>query len=241
MGATGLSYWQSPVPAIPPAQFFLRARQNHGAMPPHGPMNTWRYTNNYTNLPFLYLSVRHLATYTLIQLLSLKGQMMKTWYRYLTLGVTIAGISAAGLGTAFSAPPSEQGDRGCGNGHGTSMGRSQDTAALQESMKQRMAQHDAALRDKLKLNREQQSAWQQYTAMKQANLPAPPAIPADGTRLTAPERMEKMLQSMREHENRLASQLDALKTFYATLTPEQQKIFDAEEPAMGPGRSQRPR
>ena len=52
-------------------------------------------------------------------------------------------------------------------------------------------------------------------------------------KLTSPERMEIMVERMKERENQMAAQLNALKTFYATLSPEQQKIFDAET---GPGR-----
>ena len=46
--------------------------------------------------------------------------------------------------------------------------------------------------------------------------------------MTSPERMQAMIDRMKAHEQALTDQLAALKTFYATLTPEQQKTFDSE-------------
>ena len=40
--------------------------------------------------------------------------------------------------------------------------------------------------------------------------------------------MQAMIDRMKAHEQALTDQLAALKTFYATLTPEQQKTFDSE-------------
>lgn len=46
--------------------------------------------------------------------------------------------------------------------------------------------------------------------------------------MTAPQRMQTMLDRMKEREGKMANQLAALKTFYNKLTPEQQKTFDNE-------------
>ena len=92
--------------------------------------------------------------------------------------------------------------------------------------KERMAKHQTELHDKLKLTAQQESAWKTYTeAIKPQDKMQRPN-PADWDKLTAPERMEKMVAAMKEHQSHMEKHLSALKTFYATLTPEQQKIFN---------------
>jgi Spy/CpxP family protein refolding chaperone len=44
--------------------------------------------------------------------------------------------------------------------------------------------------------------------------------------MSAPERMEARIAMSKERISRQETHLTALKTFYATLTPEQQKVFD---------------
>ena len=58
----------------------------------------------------------------------------------------------------------------------------------------------------------------------------------DFSRMTAPERLEKSQQFMKERDARMTKHLEALKAFYSTLSPEQQQIFEAETgPGPGPG------
>jgi hypothetical protein len=59
----------------------------------------------------------------------------------------------------------------------------------------------AAMRDKMKMNQ--------------------PKMP-----MTAPERMEMMSGMMKNRAEMMANMADAVKTFYATLTPEQKAKFD---------------
>jgi hypothetical protein len=44
--------------------------------------------------------------------------------------------------------------------------------------------------------------------------------------MSAPERMERMMTMMKEREGHMATHLAAMKTFYATLSPLQQQIFN---------------
>ena len=60
-----------------------------------------------------------------------------------------------------------------------------------------------------------------------------PAPTEDWRSLPTPERAERMLTRMKAHEAQMSAHVDALKTFYATLTPEQKKTFDAAH-AVGP-------
>lgn len=151
---------------------------------------------------------------------------MKKLNKYLLLGATALSFGVAGMGTAVSATPSDKPEWGCGYGPG--MDGKWDKAKNGERMKQHMQQRHAALHDKLKLNAQQEAAWQTYTAATMKNMTPPSWDREEMAKLSAPERMERMIQNMREREQRMTAQLESLKTFYATLTPEQKKIFDAE-------------
>jgi hypothetical protein len=83
------------------------------------------------------------------------------------------------------------------------------------------------MHDKLKLSATQEPAWKTFTdAITPGAMPARPDHAAM-EKMTAPERMEKMLALSKERQVKMESHLAALKTFYAVLTPEQKKIVDA--------------
>ena len=50
----------------------------------------------------------------------------------------------------------------------------------------------------------------------------------DFEKMSAPERLEKMLDGMKRHEARLQERLDATKAFYAKLSDSQKQVFDQE-------------
>ena len=131
-------------------------------------------------------------------------------------------IAAAALSTAVhAAPPApEQG----GPGRVAMQGTHQERHG--GDFKERMARRQAVLHDKLKLTGSQEAAWKTYVAA--ATPPAPPARPdrAQWEKMSAPERMERMMTRMKEREGHMATHLAAMKTFYATLSPLQQQIFD---------------
>ena len=96
-----------------------------------------------------------------------------------------------------------------------------------ERMKERMAKHQAKLHDKLKLTASQEPAWKTFiTSMTPPDMGKRPER-ADMMKLSAPERADKMLTMMKEREAHMGEHVAAMKTFYAVLTPEQQKTFDA--------------
>lgn len=134
----------------------------------------------------------------------------------------LIGMTVIGLGATAVAARADIGD--CGHmgpmgsyGHGWSG----------EKMQQRIAKHQADLHAKLKLSAAQEPAWKTFTDSMQPGAMMQRPDRAEMEKLAAPERMEKMLGLMKEREARMGSHLEALKTFYATLTPEQKKIFDA--------------
>lgn len=94
-------------------------------------------------------------------------------------------------------------------------------------MAERRAKRQQELHAALKLSASQEQAW---TAFVASTKPAEHAKRGDRraefAKLTAPQRMEKMIERQKERTAKMESRLAAIKTFYAVLTPEQQKVFD---------------
>ncbi len=98
-----------------------------------------------------------------------------------------------------------------------------------EKMREHMATRQAYLHDQLKLTAAQEPAWKTYiAAVTPTDMGKYMGDRAVMDKLPAPQRMEKHLQMMKDNEARMSTQLAALKTFYATLTPEQQQIFNKQ-------------
>jgi Spy/CpxP family protein refolding chaperone len=100
-------------------------------------------------------------------------------------------------------------------------------------MQARLDRHFATLKAQLKLNATQEGAWTTFTAAMKppADLLARRADYAQLAKMPTPERIDKMKALRAQHVADLTTAMDqrgeATKTFYATLTPEQQKVFDA--------------
>lgn len=104
-------------------------------------------------------------------------------------------------------------------------------------MHERMLKHMAALKAKLQLTATQESAWTTFTAsMQPVARTGPRPDRAEFAKLTTPERIDKMRAMRAERDAAMDKRTDATKAFYAALTPEQQKVFDANAmPHFGPG------
>jgi len=98
------------------------------------------------------------------------------------------------------------------------------------------AKRSAELKAKLKLAAEQEPAWNTFiSAVQPPSTPPRHPDPAEWAQLTTPERLNQMDARHQERSQQQAQRHQAIKTFYATLQPEQQKVFDAEAlPLMGP-------
>lgn len=143
-----------------------------------------------------------------------------TTFRKRVLTGLVAIMLGAGSFAAYADKP------GCGPGKEGRMSF--------EERAQRMEKRMTELHDKLKLNANQETAWKAYVArIKPEQRPQRPDR-AEFEKLTTPERMERMLGFMQERQKRMAERVEATKSFYAVLTPEQQKIFD-EQSRMGRG------
>lgn len=147
----------------------------------------------------------------------------------------VAGLLATAGFAAYSQGPGGMGmmdhDGGGRMGH---MGQG-DPA----KMEQMMAKRAAELKAKLKITPAQEGAWTTFTgAMKPpADMMAKRPDRAEMDKLTTPERIDKMqalrTQHMADMQANMSKRDDATKTFYATLTAEQKKVFDAEHARMG--------
>ncbi len=140
----------------------------------------------------------------------------------------IAGLLAV-TATSFAMGP--MGGQ-CEMGAGMHQGRmgNMDPVKMQSMMDKR----HAALKTQLKLTAAQEPAWTTFTAIMK---PAPDVMnkqrpdPAEMAKLSTPERIDKMRTLRAQHMSDMTAAMDkrgeAAKAFYAVLTPEQQKTFDA--------------
>lgn len=99
-----------------------------------------------------------------------------------------------------------------------------------ENMQARRAAHHEALKTKLQLTPEQEPAWLAFTARMEAGhgVQRPAARErVNWSMLSTPERLDKMQERMAERQTAMNQRFDAIRSFYATLNPEQQKVFDS--------------
>jgi hypothetical protein len=87
------------------------------------------------------------------------------------------------------------------------------------------------LHQSLKLTAAQEPAWAEWAGKAKAARSEWKERRNDfesWDKLTAVERLEKMLAKSKERQAKLETQIAATKTFYATLSPEQKTIFDQQ-------------
>lgn len=97
-----------------------------------------------------------------------------------------------------------------------------------------MAQRATALKAQLKLTPAQEPAWNTFTASMQPGERQARLDHKDMDKLTTPERIDRMRAMRAQHAAEADRRGEATKAFYAVLTPEQQKTFDARAQHMGP-------
>jgi len=98
-------------------------------------------------------------------------------------------------------------------------------------MEQHRAERQAKLRDSLKLNAQQQPAWDAFVASQAPHKKGDRAARPDRAAwasLSAPQRMQKGIDLQKQRTARMEQRLSSLNAFYAQLTPEQRKTFDAQ-------------
>ena len=152
---------------------------------------------------------------------------MKSVMNPLVIASLMAGFGFSAL--AQSGPMGGPGGdhRGMMGHHGMQGKGPMDPARMEEHM----AKRQAVLKVRLKVTADQEAAWSAFTnAMK----PSPDMLKrradmrAEMGKLTTPERIDKMKAMRGERDAEMDKHAAAVKTFYAVLTPEQKKVFDAQ-------------
>ncbi|MEY2633748.1 MAG: hypothetical protein RIR00_2402 [Pseudomonadota bacterium] len=154
---------------------------------------------------------------------------MKTAKTLLSTLFLSAGLAAALPALAFQG---DCGPGGPGAGGPGMMGMEGRGGDMRERMQERMTAHRQKVHDALKLTPDQETAWKKYSETMQPPAASERPSPEAWAKLSTPERAEKMLELSKKNQERMTAHVAALKTFYATLTPEQQKTFE-EQHAMG--------
>lgn len=110
-------------------------------------------------------------------------------------------------------------------------------AKMREQMNERAQARAKALHDILNITPDQEGAFQAFIA---AMKPPEGHRPMDGdhergetTVLTTPERLDRMAARMAEHQAAFQRRAEAIRHFYAALSPAQQRAFDAMPGMMG--------
>lgn len=104
---------------------------------------------------------------------------------------------------------------------------------MREHLREHRAQHHlkqlAQLKTQLQLQPAQEAAWTSFTQAMQPPA-TPPARPDRSAleKLRTPERIDQMEALHAQRQAEMKQRGEATKTFYAQLSPEQQKTFDAQ-------------
>ena len=102
------------------------------------------------------------------------------------------------------------------------------SAQMESHREARHQKHLNELKSALQLDSTQESAWHAFSAEMKAPVkrPARPQA-AEMEKMTTPERIDKMMAFKSERDAEMNKRITATKTFYASLNPTQQKVFDA--------------
>ena len=159
--------------------------------------------------------------------------------RRLLLGALLATSSAIALAQTPPPPVAATPAAGEAAAHGKHHGR-MDPAQRQQRMAEHRARRLAELKAQLKLVPAQEGAWTAYTAAMQppanAQRRGPRMDRAEFDKLTTPQRIDRMEQFAAERQAQMKQRGDAVKAFYAQLTPEQQKLYDDRAMRGGKGK-----
>ncbi|KQP12003.1 Spy/CpxP family protein refolding chaperone [Pseudorhodoferax sp. Leaf267] len=151
--------------------------------------------------------------------------MTRISFKHMVLSGLLASVAAAAVAqpapaatsNAPMAQPAERGARKPMPHH--------DPAQMQA----RMAERQAALKSQLQITPAQEPAWSAFTASLQRPAHAGPRPDRDALRsMTTPQRIELMRARHSERQAAMERRADATLRLYAALTPEQQKVFDAQ-------------
>jgi periplasmic protein CpxP/Spy len=146
------------------------------------------------------------------------------------LAAALAATLASGA-FAQSGPQSGSTSQGHAHAHGQGPGKAQgrmDPAKREAHFNQRMAE----LKQKLQVTGAQEAAWNNFTSAMQPPAGMQRPDHEAMARMTTPERIDQMQGMHAQRSAEMLRRTEAVKTFYAALTPEQRKVFDEQPMAM---------
>ena len=144
-----------------------------------------------------------------------------------TLRTTLlAGLAALSLGAAAGSQAQTQTQAQAQHPRAAHAPTADQRAQFEAKRAEFAAKRVARLHDELMITPAQEGAWKTFTASMK-----PPARPqqadhAAWDKLTAPQRMAKMIDLQKQRTTFMEQRLGAINSFYAVLTPEQKKVFD---------------
>ena len=145
----------------------------------------------------------------------------RPYFRPLLACAVLATASLGAMAQPAGGPPPD--------GHGKPHMARMDPAKMQERMHQRQAE----LKARLQLSPGQEAAWNSFVEAHK-----PPTRPQRMTReereqrraefaaMTTPQRLDQMQALKARRDAEMQGRADATRSFYAALTPAQQKVFD---------------
>lgn len=101
-------------------------------------------------------------------------------------------------------------------------------AASHGQWAERAAARQQRLHEALRLTPSQESAWQAWLAAAPRHEGGARADRGAWKTMSAPQRLELQIARSRQHTERMEARLAALQPLYASLTPEQKKLFDEQ-------------
>lgn len=107
-----------------------------------------------------------------------------------------------------------------------------ERAAQRQARKaEQHAKRMADLKERLQITAAQEGAWTHFvSAMQPPTQPAARPDHAEIERLTTPERIDRMQALQAERQARQNTRNQAIKDFYAQLSPQQRQTFDKLSP-----------
>jgi protein CpxP len=153
---------------------------------------------------------------------------MKSLHRYLLTAGLLAGLGLAAVAQTQSppAPPAGAGAPRMTQGQGH---HATDPAQRQLRRQERMARRLGELKQILQISAQQEGAWTSWTtALRPAQQQLQRPSRVEFARMTTPERIDRVRAVRTQRNAEMDRRLEATKTFYAALTPDQKRLFDAE-------------
>ena len=171
---------------------------------------------------------------------------MKLTHKLFGLGLVLAGVSMNALAQNQGMPMQPMQPMPTGpmsmQGMIPHQMSEQRMAQMQSRRAERRAKRLQELKVFLQLQSNQEADWSTFSAALQSPMARPaPVNPAEMEKLTTPERIDKMMAMKEARDARINIRMTATKTFYASLNPQQQKVFDThaskamKRHGMGPG------